>query len=198
MVSRAWVVAAGFVILGVVAFLTARTPVQVAINAAVLSAIYVAVLLAIKSFRGLNGPHREAERARQSFRLGREMLEAKFFTLASSLGKPRDVRWLDCQWHDDVVFARDRQTGMITAFVSVSLSFEAIEGGDMEEVEAVGKLRDACALFHYQQGQWGTGGRALFNMDPQSAAARFQDQYELLNLPAAPSTVQPGTTGGIK
>ena len=70
---------------------------------------------------------RDAENARRTFRLKRELLEAKFFTLASSLGKPRGVRWLDCKWHDEVIFARDRQTGLITAFVGVSLSFEAIE-----------------------------------------------------------------------
>lgn len=123
---------------------------------------------------------RDAELARKSFRLQRELLEAKFFTLASSLGKPRGLRCLDCQWHDEVIFARDRQTGLITAFVGVGLRFEAIEGGDMEDVAAVSSMRDASALFHYQLGTWGTGGRALFNMGPQLAIDRLQDQYESL------------------
>lgn len=131
---------------------------------------------------------RDAEHARKSFRLKRELLEAKFFTLASSLGKPRGVRWLDCKWHDEVIFARDRQTGLITAFVGVSLCFEAIEGGDMEEVSAVAADRDASALFHYQAGNWGTGGRALFNMGPQLAIERLQDQYESLELKVAVPT----------
>lgn len=128
---------------------------------------------------------RDAEHARKSFRLKRELLEAKFFTLASSLGKPRGVRWLDCKWHDEVIFARDRQTGLITAFVGVSLRFEAIEGGDMEDVAAVSSDRDAAALFHYQAGNWGTGGRALFNMGPQLAIERLQDQYESLETQVA-------------
>lgn len=128
---------------------------------------------------------RDAEHARRTFRLKRELLEAKFFTLASSLGKPRGVRWLDCKWHDEVIFARDRQTGLITAFVGVSLCFEAIEGGDMEDVAAVAADRDASALFHYQAGSWGTGGRALFNMGPQLALERLQDQYESLDVRVA-------------
>ena len=33
----------------------------------------------------------------------------------------------------------------------------------MEDVAAVGNIRDAAAVFHYQNGNWGTGGRALFN-----------------------------------
>lgn len=124
---------------------------------------------------------REAENAFQSFRRQREMLEAKFFTMAGALGKPRGLRWLDCQWQDrSVKFARDRQTGLITAFVGVNIRFEAIEGGDMEDVAAVGTIREACALFHYQLGNWGTGGRALFNLDPEMAIQRFGNQYEAL------------------
>ncbi|MES2794055.1 MAG: hypothetical protein V4719_30860 [Planctomycetota bacterium] len=123
---------------------------------------------------------RYAEQAVKNFRRQREMLEAKFFTMASALGKPRGLRWLDCQWQDQTTFARDRQTGMITAFVGVNIRFEAIEGGDMEDVAAVGTVREACALFHYQAGSWGTGGRALFNLDPQMAIDRFQNQYEPL------------------
>jgi hypothetical protein len=130
----------------------------------------------------------DAEHARKSFRLQRELLEAKFFTLASSLGKPRGLRWLDCQWHDEVIFARDKQTGLITAFAGVSLRFEAIEGSDMEDVAAVSSLRNASALFHYQLGKWGTGGRALFNMDPPTAITRLQDQYEPLDSQVAVSS----------
>ncbi len=121
---------------------------------------------------------RDAEQALIKFRHQREMLEAKFFTMAGSLGKPRGLRWLDCQWQNQVKFVRDKKSGLITAFASVNISFEAIAGGDMEDVAAVGTVREACALFHYQTGSWGTGGRALFNLDPQMAVERFKDQYE--------------------
>lgn len=121
---------------------------------------------------------RGAERAMRLFRQRREVLEAQFLDLASRLGKPRGVRWKQCDWQSDVTFARDRESGLLTAFVGVNVSFEAIEGGDMEEVEHVGLLRDGAAVFHYQAGQWGTGGRVLFNMNPHDAVARFEHQYE--------------------
>lgn len=120
----------------------------------------------------------EAEQARGNFRHQREVLEAKFFDLAAASGKPRGLRWVDCDWLQSVTFARDRQTGLLTAFVAVNIRFEAIEGGDMEGVAAVGSIRDAAAVFHYQNGTWGTGGRALFNMNPEDALERLQAQFE--------------------
>ena len=118
---------------------------------------------------------REFHRARQAFRLEREGLEARFFDLAQRSGKPRGLRWVECEWLDAVAFGRDRQTGLLTAFVAVNIRFEAISGEEMEGVAAVGNVRDAAALFHYQAGHWGTGGRALFNMNPADALSRLQE-----------------------
>ena len=120
----------------------------------------------------------EAERARREFRRQREVLEARFFDLAAASGKPRGLRWVDCDWLEAVTFARDKSTSLLTAFVAVNVRFEAIEGGDMEDVAAVGNIRDAAAVFHYQRGRWGTGGRALFNMNPADALDRLQGQFE--------------------
>jgi hypothetical protein len=120
---------------------------------------------------------REVEQARESFRLQREVLEAKFFELASTSGKPRDVRW-HCEWLDQVTFARNRKTGLLAAFASVNIRFEAIEGGDMEDVAAVGEFRDAVAVFHYESGHWGTGGKALFSMNPADALVHLKSQFE--------------------
>lgn len=125
---------------------------------------------------------RQIRRAIQSFRLRREPLEARFLDLARTLGKPRGLRWVDCDWLDSVTFARDKTNGLITAFAGINIRFEAIEGGDMEDVAAVGTVRDAVALFHYQSGAWGTGGRALFNMNPDDAVSRLVHQYEPLSV----------------
>ncbi|MBW3543562.1 MAG: hypothetical protein KY476_25205 [Planctomycetes bacterium] len=121
---------------------------------------------------------RRVAQALRLFRLQREQLEAKFFDLAKSSGKPRGLRWLDCEWHNDVTFARDLNSGLLTAFVAVNIRFEAIEGGDMEDVEHVSTVRDAAAVFHYRRGRWGTGGRPLFNMNPRDALDRLQGQFE--------------------
>ena len=86
---------------------------------------------------------RSLSHARESFRLRREWLEAEFVTRATASGKPRGLRWVDCDFDDDVAFARDRRTGRYRALVGVTIRFEAIEGGDMEEVEAVGNLKAA-------------------------------------------------------
>lgn len=127
---------------------------------------------------------RESQQAMTRFKRQREQMEARFFDVASRLGKPRGLRWLACEWMDDVSFARDRQTGLLTAFISVNISFEAIEGGDMEDVAAVGNIRDAAAVFHYSSGSWGTGGRALFNMNAAEAPQRLQNQFEAVVISA--------------
>ena len=121
---------------------------------------------------------RDARRAIVLFRQRREMLEAKFFDLAQSLGKPRGLKWLDCEWFDNVTFARDKSSGLLTAFVGINVRFEAIEGGDMEDVAAVATVRDASAVFHFHHGSWGTGGKALFNMNPQDALDKLVGQFE--------------------
>ena len=144
-------------------------------------AALVALVLAWRPLRNW-WRKQEVREAVRRFRLQREQLEARFFDMARSQGKPRGLRWLDCDWQSDVTFARDLHSGMLTAFVAVNIYFEAIEGGDMEDVEHVGTVRDAAALFHYQHGRWGTGGRPLFNMNPQDVVSRFEGQFEPVSL----------------
>ena len=81
-----------------------------------------------------------------------------------------------------MTFARDIRTRLLTAFVAVNIRFEAIEGGGMEDVDAVGTVRDAAAVFHYQHGVWGTGGRPLFNMNPEDALIRLEGQFQPVHV----------------
>src|SRR5579872_5854179 len=155
-------------------------PVEIA--GAILLVIAAFIILLRKPFRAWRHK-REALRARHEFRRQREVLEARFFDLAAASGKPRGLRWLDCDWLEAVSFARDRSTGLLTAFVAVNIRFEAIEGGDMQDVAAVSNIRDAAAVFHYEKGHWGTGGRALFNMNPADALDRLQHQFESVPVP---------------
>ncbi len=117
-----------------------------------------------------------------AFRVQREQLEAKFFDLARGRGVPRGLRWIECDWLESVTFGRSVSDGTLTACAAVIVRFEAIEGEEMEDVEAVGLAREAVAVFHFQRGRWGTGGRALFNMDPQEAIVRLAGQYEPVSL----------------
>jgi hypothetical protein len=121
-----------------------------------------------------------AERAQEMFKLQREQLEADFFRAASAGGKPRGLRWRDCQWEPAVEFVRERRTGQIAALVGVTIGFEAVEGGDMEGVAAVGNLRNASAVFFFHRGRWHTVGKAVFNLNPDEAAEHFKHQYDRL------------------
>jgi hypothetical protein len=105
-------------------------------------------------------------------------LRQAFFQAASDSGKPRGLRWKGLEWGDALEVVREKDTGRLAALAGVTISFEAIEGGDMEGVEAVGNLRVASALFFFHAGAWHTTGKALFNLEPADVLARFASQYE--------------------
>jgi hypothetical protein len=116
--------------------------------------------------------------ARQKFLARRTEYERAFFAAASASGKPRGLRWKECRFDDGALFARDRATGEQIALVGVTISFEAIEGGDMEDVEAVGNLRCATAVFNHKGREWTTTGRAVFNLEPREVLDRFAESLE--------------------
>ena len=109
-------------------------------------------------------------------------LEQSFFQHAKQLGKPKDVVWVSCTWTDDVRFAVERSTEMLFAFVTVQIQFEAIEDGMMDDAPALTDNRDSCAVFHYENGHWGTGGRTIFNMFPSEFLDHLSEQFELIDL----------------
>lgn len=118
------------------------------------------------------------ESARDQFHIRREMLEARFMTLAAATGKPRGLTWIDCDFDNRVSFARDRNTRQLRALVAVTIRFEAVEGGDMEDNPNVGNLRAATAVFRFDEGHWQTDGRAIFNLNPQEAIKYYQHELE--------------------
>jgi len=121
---------------------------------------------------------RRMKEARSTFFLRREWLEAHFLTLAGQSGLPRGLAWKNCEFDNAVQFAKDRSSGQLRALVAVTIRFEAIEGGGMEDVEAVSNLRAATAIFYYEQGQWKASSRALFNLNPREAMDRYRHELE--------------------
>ncbi|GIX03347.1 MAG: hypothetical protein KatS3mg113_0353 [Planctomycetaceae bacterium] len=117
-------------------------------------------------------------RAMLQFRQQREHLEAKFLQHASQRGKPRGLLWSECEWMDAVQFARDRQSGTLTAFVGITVKFAAVQGGEMEDVAAVDDPKEAVAVFYYCHHRWVTEGQALFNLNPTDALAQLSRQFE--------------------
>jgi hypothetical protein len=146
----------------------------------ILTALVIAGVAAALGWRPLRrfGQQVHLERARESFRLQRQRLEAKFLEAAAATGKPRGLLWKECQFDSGVELVRDRQTRDIAALVGVTIQFEALPGGDMEGVPAVGNLRLASAVFFFHGGHWQTVGKAVFNMKPGEAIEHFKNQYE--------------------
>ena len=152
----------------------------VAIAAAAIVVLAGATLALIYAWKQRRAPTVEAslESARDLFHLRREMLEARFMTLAAGSGKPRGLTWTDCDFDHRVSFARDRHTRQLRALVAVTIRFEAVEGGDMEDNPNVGNLRAATAVFRFDEGHWMTDGRAIFNLNPQEAIKYYQHELE--------------------
>lgn len=131
-----------------------------------------------RKYRTAAGHLADFSNARQMFHRRREWLEASFLTQASQSGKPRGLRWLECEFEDDVAFARERRSGRLRALVGVSIQFEAIDGGGMEEVEAVQHRKAATVVFRLDGPEWEVDGRALFNLNPAQTIEQYQHEIE--------------------
>jgi hypothetical protein len=132
------------------------------------------------ALRALLGRKPDPRAAADLFHRQRPQLEEMFFQAAASGGKPRGLRWKALEWEPGATFARERVSGGLVALVGLTIQFEAIEGGDIEDLPAVGNLRNASAVFFFHAGRWHTTGRAVFNLNPAEAVAHFGNQYEPL------------------
>jgi hypothetical protein len=121
---------------------------------------------------------RRVGRVKRDFAENRKTLESSFFEAASRSGKPRGLAWKQCAFQDGMLLARDRVNGEFVALVGVTIGFEAIEGGGMEDVEAVGNLRAATAVFTHKGREWTTQGRAVFNLEPREVLERYRDSLD--------------------
>jgi hypothetical protein len=121
---------------------------------------------------------RRVARALKEFARQRQRLEHEFVTAAAATGKPRGLIWKECGFQPGVLLARDRANGEFVGLVGVTISFEAIQGGGMEDVEAVGNLRAATAVFNWNGRQWTTQGRAVFNLEPHEVLERYRESLD--------------------
>ena len=152
---------------------------QIVATFAVAAVSGVAIMLATRPLRVARAAEKLA-RAQRDFHRQRELLEARFVDRAASSGKPRGLRWTDVDFDDDVIYARDRRTRRLKALVAIEVGFEAIEGGGMEEVEAVSNIRAATAEFLHDGDRWTTEGRVFFNLAPAATVKYLQTDLELV------------------
>jgi hypothetical protein len=139
--------------------------------------------VAVASWRPFFSAWSEARFAvtRRDFHRQRERLEAKFV----SLGPVGDggPRWTDCEFDDDVAYARSRASGQLSALVAVTIEME--EMGSMDDPSFLPDsssrgLRNATAVFYFDGERWDTDGRAIFNLTPTQAIHFYQPDLEMV------------------
>lgn len=144
---------------------------------AILVAMGIAIVL-----RPLRASWRQArfEEARRVFHRQRERLEAKFIQLGINANRPAVPRWVDCEFEDDVTYARSRATGELSAFVAVTLEMDVSADRSLPPGEGTGHFRDGTAVFRFDRGHWQTDGRAIFNLSPTEAIRFYHRDLELV------------------
>ena len=106
-------------------------------------------------------------------------LQQRFFSIVSKSGKPKGLTWKSCKFDEATIWAIEKQSANLHALLSVVIHFEAVLGGPMEDVEAVGNARIATAIFFYDGSRWDTRGDILFNLEPHDVLTRHCDDYDL-------------------
>jgi hypothetical protein len=106
-------------------------------------------------------------------------LQQHFFSIVSQSGKPKGLTWKSCKFDETTIWAIEKQSANLHALLSTIIHFDAIPGGPMEEVEAVGNARIATAIFFYDGDNWDTRGDILFNLEPHEVLTRHCDDYDL-------------------
>ncbi len=104
------------------------------------------------------------DQARESFHQQRERLEARFVTALDRADPLEGARWDDAKWHDDILWARDRQTRCLLALVCVHFEAGPFDHGDH------GRL--ATAVFEFRKGRWCADGKRLDEIRPDQAVGR--------------------------
>ena len=139
---------------------------------------------AVVAWMVLRGPFRQivedvhVDHARALFHQQREWLEARFISALGKLDPAEGQRWEAAQWHDEVLWARDRQTRYLLALVCVHF-----DPGPFDEFPG---RRHATAVFEFRKGHWCVDGKSLDEMRPDEAVGRNQ-RFEAVVIVSAPS-----------
>ena len=135
---------------------------------------------AVASWRPFFSARREARFAvaRRDFHRQRERLEAKFVSLGQ-VGAS-GPHWTDCDFDDDVAYARSRSSGRLSALVAVAIEMDAMDGPSFLPDSSYRDLRNATAVFHFDGESWDTDGRAIFNLTPTQAIHFYQRDLEMV------------------
>ena len=115
----------------------------------------------------------KVDHARELFHQQREWLEARFISALSHSDPSERHKWDSANWHDEVIWARDRQTRHLLALVCVQ--FEPAPF-DLLQIP-----KHATALFEFRRGRWHVEGKRLDEIRPDQAVGRNQ-RYEAVTI----------------
>jgi len=93
-----------------------------------------------------------------------------WFASAAASGKPRGLKWSNCEALGDAVFVRDGSRRL--ALIPVRVRFEPLPEGGFEDIPQATEPRHIVVMFTQEGGKWDTG-RALFNVTMESLTKRF-------------------------
>ena len=136
--------------------------------------------VAVASWRPFFSAWREARFAvaRRDFHRQRERLEAKFVSLGH-VGAS-GPHWSDCDFDDDVAYARSRASGRLSALVAVTIEMEEVDDPSFLPDSLSRGLRNATAIFYFDGERWDTDGRAVFNLTPTQAIHFYHPDLEMV------------------
>jgi hypothetical protein len=154
----------------------------------VISALAIVLMIAGLAWRPIQHCWRKSRfvEARRNFHRQREWLEARFLQLGIANAKPEAPAWMDCEFDDDVAYARNRATGELSALVAVTISLGHFEdAADEDRHEPLDPFRSATAVFRFDRGHWMTDGRAIFNLSPTETIHFYQRELEMVGQEVA-------------
>jgi len=137
--------------------------------AGILPLCLVAVFFLLKRPLRLFFEDLHVDQARELFHHHREWLEARFVTALSRSNPAEGARWEEARWHDEVFWARDRQTRRLLALVCVQFEASSFDN------DPSGRL--ATAVFEFRRGRWFAEGKRLDEIRPDEAVGRNR-RYE--------------------
>lgn len=117
------------------------------------------------------------DRARELFHQQREWLEARFISVLGHGDATEGQRWESAQWHDEVLWARDRQTRQLLALVCVHF--------EPSQFDLLPMPRHATVLFEFRKGRWHVDGKRLDEVRPDEAIGR-NERFEALAVSPPP------------
>lgn len=106
------------------------------------------------------------EHARALFHRNRERLELRFISALERTDPAASEMWESANWHDDVLWARDRQTHHLLALTCVDFEPEPFEFSP--------ERRHATAIFEFHSGHWCAQGKHLDELRPDEAIDLFR------------------------